>query len=212
MNALTGARVLVADQPFATLDPTTRRLALPDGRKATVSDTVGFVRKLPHELVEAFKSTLEEVTRSDLIVHVADASSSDVEQQIEAVRTVLAEIGAGTVPEVLALNKWDAVDDLTRARLMRRHPDAAAASALNGDGLDEFLEIVARALPVPPIEVELLVPYSRPDVVPALYRRGQVLASREADDGIRVRARIETADLHRVEPFLVQPVAARVRP
>ena len=212
MNALTGARVLVADQPFATLDPTTRRLALPDGRKATVSDTVGFVRKLPHELVEAFKSTLEEVTRSDLIVHVADASSSDVEQQIEAVRTVLAEIGAGTVPEVLALNKWDAVDDLTRARLMRRHPDAAAASALNGHGLDELLEIVARALPVPPIEVELLVPYSRPDVVPALYRRGQVLASREADDGIRVRARIETADLHRVEPFLVQPVAARVRP
>src|SRR5205085_11653548 len=86
MNALTGADALVADQPFATLDPTTRRLALPEGRRATVSDTVGFVRKLPHELVEAFKSTLEEVTRSDLIVHVADASSSDVEQQIEAVR------------------------------------------------------------------------------------------------------------------------------
>jgi GTP-binding protein HflX len=212
MNALTGARVLVADQPFATLDPTTRRLALPDGRKATVSDTVGFVRKLPHELVEAFKSTLEEVTRTDLIVHVADASSQDVERQIDAVRTVLAQIGAGAVPEALALNKWDATDDVTRARLQRRHPGAAAVSALDGDGLDDLLEGVARALPAPPIEVELLVPYSRPDLVPALYRRGQVLASTEADEGIRVRARIDMADLPRVEPFLVQPVAARVRP
>src|SRR5438093_1021443 len=106
MNALTHARVLVADQPFAMLDPTIRRLALPGGRKATVSDTVGFIRKLPHDLVEAFKSTLEEVARADLILHVADASSDDLEAQMVAVREVPGEIGAGQIPEVLALTKW----------------------------------------------------------------------------------------------------------
>src|SRR5437667_9491762 len=107
MNALTHAGVVVADQPFATLDPITRRLALPGGRKATVSDTVAFVRKLPHDLVEAFKSTLEEVARADLVLHVADASAADLAEQMLAVRDVLGEIGAGALPEVLALNKWD---------------------------------------------------------------------------------------------------------
>src|SRR5438445_2630728 len=106
MNALTNAGALVAGQPFATLDPTTRRLALPGGRKATLSDTVGFVRKLPHDLVEAFKSTLEEVAMADLVLHVADASADEMDAQVEAVRSVLAEIGAGGLPEVLALNKW----------------------------------------------------------------------------------------------------------
>src|SRR5206468_12342364 len=106
LNALTGADALVADQPFATLDPTTRRLELPEGRRVTLSDTVGFIRKLPHELVAAFRSTLEEVRRGDLILHVADASAIDVEEQVGAVREVLAEIGAGLIPDVLALNKW----------------------------------------------------------------------------------------------------------
>src|SRR5438093_3994863 len=106
MNALTHAGVVVAGQPFATLDPITRRLALPGGRKATVSDTVGFIRKLPHDLVEAFKSTLEAVPRADLVLHVADASSDDLEAQMVAVREVPGEIGAGQIPEVLALTKW----------------------------------------------------------------------------------------------------------
>jgi GTP-binding protein HflX len=211
MNALTGASVLVADQPFATLDPTTRRLPLPDGRTATISDTVGFVRKLPHELVEAFKSTLEEVARADLVVHVADASAEDVEGQIEAVRVVLADIGAGGLPEVLALNKWDAVDDVTGTRLLRRHPDAAAVSALRTDGLGPLLDRVAASLPSPPIEVELMVPYSRADLVAALHRRAQVLRSVETENGVWITARIGPADLSRVEPFLEQPVAARVR-
>src|SRR5436309_6590174 len=117
MNALTHAGVLVANQPFATLDPTIRRISLPGGRKATLSDTVGFIRKLPHDLVEAFKSTLEEVTRADLILHVADASSDDLEAQMQAVREVLVEIGAGLIPEILALNKWDLLPEVQRARL-----------------------------------------------------------------------------------------------
>jgi len=132
MNALTGADALVADQPFATLDPTTRRLELPEGRRATVSDTVGFVRKLPHELVEAFRSTLEEVARGDLILHVADASAPDVEEQAVAVREVLGEIGAGMIPEVLALNKWDRLDETARRRVRRRFPDGEPISALTG--------------------------------------------------------------------------------
>src|SRR6185503_13891559 len=113
------AGALVADQPFATLDPITRRLVLPGGRKATVSDTVGFIRKLPHDLVEAFKSTLEEVARADLVLHVADASAADLPEQMGAVREVLAEIGAGEIPEVLALNKWDLVGELEQDRIVR---------------------------------------------------------------------------------------------
>src|SRR5207248_8335352 len=128
LNGLTGADVLVADQPFATLDPTTRRLTFPGGRLATISDTVGFVRRLPHELVEAFKSTLEEVARADLILHVADASSSDTGEQMQAVREVLVDIGAGLVPEVLALNKWDLLAEPDRGRLRRPHPDAVPVS------------------------------------------------------------------------------------
>ncbi|HEX5949036.1 MAG TPA: GTPase HflX, partial [Actinomycetota bacterium] len=123
MNALTGAGVVVADQLFATLDPTVRRLRLPGGRTATLSDTVGFVRKLPHDLVEAFRSTLEEVTLASLILHVADASAQDLEEQVGAVRDVLAEIGAGGIPEVLVLNKVDLLTEVDRDRAMRRHPD-----------------------------------------------------------------------------------------
>ena len=120
LNALTGAGTLVADQPFATLDPLTRRLELPTGRAVTVSDTVGFVRKLPHDLVEAFKSTLEEVARADLILHVADASVADLADQIVAVREVLGEIGAAEIPEVILLNKWDLVDDVERALIEQK--------------------------------------------------------------------------------------------
>jgi GTPase len=211
MNALTGAGVLVADQPFATLDPTTRRLTLPDGRMATVSDTVGFVRKLPHDLVEAFKSTLEEVARADLVLHVADASADDVDGQVATVRSLLGEIGAAGLPELLALNKWDAVDEVRRARLLRTHPGAVAVSALRGDGLTEVLKRTADVLPGPPVEVDLLVPYSRPDVLPRLYRRGQVIATSEDEAGTRITARVGPADLEVVKPFLLRPVARRVR-
>src|SRR5437667_4636103 len=184
MNALTHAGVLVADQPFATLDPTIRRIALPGGRKATLSDTVGFIRKLPHDLVEAFKSTLEEVARADLILHVADASAPDAGEQMQAVREVLVDIGAGLIPEVLALNKWDALGDVERARISRRYPDGVAVSALTGEGLDDLLRAMGQTLPSPPVQVYLLVPFDRPDVLPMLYDQAEVLSAEDHPDGM----------------------------
>jgi GTPase len=204
-NALTESDVLVADQLFATLDPTTRRLRLPDGTFATVTDTVGFVRKLPHDLVEAFRSTLEEVARSSLVVHVADASSSELDTQIRAVREVLAEIGAGDVPELLVLNKIDVVTDAGRARLDRRLPGAAPVSALTGEGLEELRERLVAALPHPPIEVTLLVPYGHEEVTARLHRVAEVLKTEPLDTGVLVRARVNEPELALVRPFEVEP-------
>jgi GTP-binding protein HflX len=208
MNALTDAGALVADQPFATLDPTTRRLALPQGRKATLSDTVGFVRKLPHDLVEAFKSTLEEVARADLILHVADATAIDLSGQMNAVREVLGEIDAAEIPEVLALNKWDLLDEIQRARVLRRHPDGVPVSGLTREGVDGLIERVAQALPRPPVEVHLLVPFDRPEVVPRLYRKGQVVTTEDVPEGTLVVARVPEAELPILNEF-VAPVPAR---
>ncbi len=211
MNALTHAGVLVADQPFATLDPVTRRLALPGGRKATVSDTVGFIRKLPHDLVEAFKSTLEEVARADLVLHVADANAPDLADQMRAVRDVLAEIGAGTIPEVLALNKWDLVDEDERSRIVRRHPEGVPVSALTGDGVEALLQRVADVLPSPPVEVHLLVPFDRPEIVPMLYRRAEILTAEDTPEGTEVVARVGEAELSEIQGFVRRPVSRRVR-
>jgi len=204
MRALTRAEVIVADQLFATLDPTTRRLELPNGREATVSDTVGFVSKLPHDLVEAFRSTLEEVTRADLIVHVADASAVEMEPQIEAVRTVLGEIGAGGVPEVLALNKMDLVSDLDRERIARRHPDAIPISALTGEGLDRLLDRVAEAIPRFPVSVTALVPHDRGDLVAMLHREAEVLSEQPREDGTLIRARVSERAFAQLRSFLVE--------
>ena len=190
MNALTRSDVLVANQLFATLDPTVRRIELPSGRAATISDTVGFVSKLPHELVEAFRSTLEEVTRATLILHVADASSPDLPSQIDAVRTVLHEIGASRVREVVALNKVDLLTQYERARALSRVDGAAAVSALTGEGLDELMEVVEAALPRFPVEVTLLVPYGREEVTAMLYRDAEVISELVRDDGTIVRARV----------------------
>jgi GTP-binding protein HflX len=202
MNRLTGADVVVADQLFATLDPTTRRLSLPGGRKAVLSDTVGFVSKLPHDLVEAFRSTLEEVAEADLILHVADASSADLEAQVDAVRRVLGEIGAGDIPEVLALNKIDRVSGSARARLAVRHRGAVAVSALSGEGVDGVLEAIASTLPDPPIEVTLLVPFGREDVTARLYRDAEVLSAEPNGDGMLVKARVGLRELAFVRGFL----------
>ncbi len=211
MNALTRAGVLVADQLFATLDPTVRRISLPGGRKATLSDTVGFVEKLPHDLVEAFRSTLEEVALASLVLHVADASSPALGSQVAAVRDVLAEIGAGGVPEVLALNKVDLLSEVERARVVRRHPEGVPISARTGEGLEELLERVAEALPHPPIEVALLVPPGREDLVARLYREGEVLAVEAGEGGTLVRARVAERLLPAVRDLVVVPAAARVR-
>jgi GTP-binding protein HflX len=210
MNALTNAEVLVADQLFATLDPTTRRVTLPGGRAATLSDTVGFVSKLPHDLVEAFRSTLEEVTLADLIVHVADASSRDVEAQVRAVRNVLEEIGAGGIREVLVLNKADLLADEQLERVRKRFPDACVVSAANGTGVEELSAHLSEALPTPPVEVTVLVPYGREDVVARLYRTGEVLGHEETDTGTRVQARIPERELAGVRDLLVRPVRREV--
>jgi GTPase len=203
MNAFTEAGVLVADQLFATLDPTTRRIVLPGGRAATLSDTVGFVSKLPHDLVVAFRSTLEEVTHADLILHVADASSPDVEQQVRAVRDVLAEIGAGAIPEVLALNKVDLLDRSGRTQVGHRFPDTAQISALTGEGCDALAEIVAGAIPRPPLEITVLVPFGREDLTARLYRDAEILSEETTEDGTLVRARVGERELAAVKNLVV---------
>jgi GTP-binding protein HflX len=205
MNALTGSDVVVANQLFATLDPTVRKIQLPSGRAATLSDTVGFVSKLPHDLVEAFRSTLEEVARATLILHVADASSPDLVRQIEAVRTVLHEIGASRIPEVVALNKVDRVSEHERARALARiDGPAVAISARTGEGLDELMESIESALPRFPIEVLLLVPYGREDVTALLHRDAEVLSEDAREDGTLVRARVGEREFSAVQPFRLE--------
>ena len=202
LNRLTGADTVVADQLFATLDPTVRRLKLPGGRRCTISDTVGFVSKLPHDLVEAFRSTLEEVTLAELVVHVADASSRDLADQIDAVRGVLEDIGAGSIPEVLVLNKIDALGGSERARAARRYPGSVPVSALTGEGIEGLLEVLEATLPHPPVAVELLVPYGREDVIALLYRESEVLSTTHDAEGTVVQARVGLRELAAVRPFV----------
>jgi GTPase len=212
LNRLTRSDVLVEDRLFATVDPTTRRLDLPGGERVLVTDTVGFVRKLPHQLVEAFRSTLEEVAEADLLVHVVDASAAEPQAQIDAVRTVLAEIGADQVPELLALNKADVLNgDLTLRsgmrpagevkRLLDRHPDAVLVSAHTGEGIDELLAAVADRLRALARIVELAVPYDRGDVVAALHRHGEVVSEEHEAELTRLRVRLGPADVARFSGF-----------
>jgi GTP-binding protein HflX len=189
LNRMTGAGVLVEDALFATLDPTTRRTATSDGRVFTMSDTVGFVRHLPHQLVEAFRSTLEEVADSDLILHVVDGSHADPEGQIAAVREVLAEIGADKVPEIVVVNKSDAADPLVLARLRQREPHSVVVSARTGEGIDEALALVEDDLPRPGVEFEALVPYARGDLIDRLHQHGEIESLEHTGEGTVVRGR-----------------------
>jgi GTP-binding protein HflX len=190
LNRLTGAGVLVENALFATLDPTVRRAVLPDGREFTLTDTVGFVRHLPHQLVEAFRSTLEEVADADLLVHVVDGSHPDPEGQLTAVREVLGEIDALNVPEFVIVNKVDAADPDVVARLLRREKTAVAVSAWSGEGIDGLLDLLSERLPRPDVEVDVLVPYSRGDVVHRMHIHGEVLLEEHLGEGTRVRARV----------------------
>jgi GTP-binding protein HflX len=203
LNRLTDAGVLVENRLFATLDPRTRRLDLPGGETVLVSDTVGFVRKLPHQLVQAFRSTLEVVAESDLLVHVVDATATDPEGQIDAVRRVLNEIDADHVPELLVINKADAAPDGAK-RLAVRHPDAVVISAITGEGVDEMLVAVGDQLRALTDVVELLVPYERGDVVATVHREGEVLSEVHEDTGTRLRARLDGAGTARVREFVVE--------
>ncbi|GAB3992094.1 GTPase HflX [Nocardioides marmoraquaticus] len=190
LNRLTDAGVLVEDALFATLDPRTRRTETADGRGFTFSDTVGFVRHLPHQLVEAFRSTLEEVAEADLLLHVVDGSHPDPEGQLAAVREVLAEIGAQDVPELVAINKADVADPMVLARLRQREPHSVVVSAVTGEGVAELREAVEADLPKPAVEVDVLVPYDRGDLVSRMHDTGEVLEVEHTAEGTRVHARV----------------------
>jgi GTP-binding protein HflX len=168
-----------------------------------VTDTVGFVRRLPHGLVEAFQSTLEVVAEADLLVHVVDASSADPEAQIDAVHTVLGEIEAGDVPELLVFNKADLAPEEAR-RQVKFHPGSVAISAVTGQGLDDLLTAISDRLRAVAEVVELLVPYDRGDVLAALHREGEVLSSVHDDTGIRVRARLSRPSVGRLADYVVR--------
>jgi GTP-binding protein HflX len=202
LNHLTKAGVLVENRLFATLDPTTRRLSLPGGEPVLLTDTVGFVRRLPHGLVEAFKSTLEVVGESDLLVHVVDASVPDPQGQIDAVRTVLGDIAAERVPELLVFNKRDRAPE-EALRLVKLHPGSVAVSAVTGDGVEELLRTMADRLRALANVVELVVPYDRGDVIAAVHREGEVVSTSEEEAGVRIRARLGEASAGKLAEFVV---------
>ncbi len=202
-NRLTGAGLLVENALFATLDTTTRRARAADGRIYTLSDTVGFVRHLPHQLVEAFRSTLEEVADADLIVHVVDASHPDPEEQVRAVREVLAEVGADKVPELLVVNKTDAAGEDTLLRLKRAWPGAVFVSAHSGAGIAGLRTAIEERLPWPPVEVRACVPYERGDLVARVHSTGEVLETEHTSDGTVLRVRVDQALAAELAPYAV---------
>jgi len=201
LNRLTGAGVMVEDSLFATLDPTVRRARTPDGRVFTLTDTVGFVRHLPHQLVEAFRSTLEEVAEADLIMHVVDGAHVDPEGQVAAVREVLHAIGADDVPELLVVNKLDEADPLTTARLRRAFPGLVAVSARTGEGMDELMAAVQAALPVPSVPVHAVVPYGRGDLVSRVFEEGELTQLEHRETGTELWARVSADLAAELEPY-----------
>ena len=202
LNRLTDSGVLVEDRLFATLDATTRRLDLPGGEKVLCTDTVGFVRKLPHQLVEAFKSTMQVAADAHLLVHVVDCTAADVAGNIEAVHTVLREIDAGSVPQLLAFNKAD-LDPAAAATLQKRHPGSVAFSAVTGDGVDTLLDAIGAQLRAMQPVVELLVPYDRGDVLAGIHREGEVLVESHGEQGTTVHARMDDVSQAAFEEFVV---------
>jgi GTP-binding protein HflX len=201
LNRLTGAGVLVEDSLFATLDPTVRRAKTGDNRDYTLSDTVGFVRHLPHQLVEAFRSTLEEVGRSDLILHVVDGAHADPIAQVNAVREVLAEIEAAKVPELIVVNKVDAASAETVLWLRRALPGALFVSARTGEGIAELRAAVERLLPRPQVEVRACVPYDQGGLVSRVHEQGEVLAEDHTPDGTALHARVAAGLAAELEPY-----------
>ncbi|MFT2018829.1 GTPase HflX [Streptomyces sp. 796.1] len=202
LNRLTGAGVLVENALFATLDPTVRRAETPSGRLYTLADTVGFVRHLPHHLVEAFRSTMEEVGDSDLILHVVDGSHPVPEEQLAAVREVIRDVGAVDVPEVVVINKADAADPLVLQRLLRVEPHAIAVSARTGQGIEELLALIDVELPRPSVEIEVLVPYTRGDLVSRTHADGEVLSEEHTSEGTLIKARVHEELAAELQPYV----------
>jgi GTP-binding protein HflX len=191
LNKMTQAGVLVQNALFATLDPTVRKAKTPDGRDYTLADTVGFVRNLPHQLVEAFRSTLEEIADSDLIVHVVDASHPDPSGQIATVRNVIGEVGARDIPELIVFNKIDLADETHRMALRGMEPNSIAVSARTGEGIEELLQTIARMLPEPNVEIAVLIPYNRGDLVSRLHLNSRIMVLDYRDNGTFVRAMVK---------------------
>ena len=208
MNRLCDADVLVEDRLFSTLDPRTRRFDLPGGETVLLTDTVGFVRKLPHQVVEAFRSTLEVVLETDLVVHVVDGSAPDLEGQVDAVRTVLAEIGADVLPELLVVNKADALgagdDEEGReaGRLLEAHPGSVLVSARTGEGIDDLLTAIGDRLRVGDRVVELEIPWARGDILAAVHREGEIVGEEAGDTGARIQVVLDEAGRARFAEYL----------
>ena len=191
LNTLTGAGVLVENALFATLDPTVRKCETTEGRVYTLSDTVGFVRHLPHQLVDAFKSTLEEVSGADLIVHVVDGSHPDPFEQILAVRQVIAEIGGGDIPEIIAINKVDIASPDVVMEILRKEPNSYAFSVRSGFGVDGLVHAIEKSLPHPAIEISIVIPYHRGDLVSAIHETGEILSEEHLAHGTAIHAYVD---------------------
>jgi GTP-binding protein HflX len=202
LNRLTDSGVLAEDRLFATLDPTTRRLALPGGEPVLLTDTVGFINRLPHGLVESFKGTLEVAAMADYLVHVVDSSAPDPRAQIDAVRIVLDEIDAGSVPELLVFNKADLAPGVAK-ELVADHPGSVAVSAATGSGVDDALRALADRLRAIAEVYELGIPYDRGDALAAVHREGEVVSVIDGPDGWTVRARLSDASAGRLSSFVV---------
>ena len=191
LNALTGAGVLVENALFATLDPTVRKCETTDGRVYTLSDTVGFVRHLPHQLVDAFKSTLEEVSGADLIVHVVDGSHSDPFEQIRAVRQVISEIGGGEIPEIIAINKVDIASPDVVMEILRKEHNSYAFSVRSGFGVEGLVHAIEKSLPHPNVEITTVIPYHRGDLVSAIHEQGEILSEEHLAEGTAIHAYVD---------------------
>ena len=191
LNALTGAGVLVENALFATLDPTVRKCETAEGRVYTLSDTVGFVRHLPHQLVDAFKSTLEEVSGADLIVHVVDGAHPDPFEQIRAVRQVISEIGGGDIPEIIAINKVDIASPDVVMEILRKEPNSYAFSVRSGFGIEGLIHAIEKSLPHPAIEITTVIPYHRGDLVSAIHETGEILSEEHLAHGTAIHAYVD---------------------
>ncbi len=203
LNRITRAGALVENALFATLDTTVRKTETPDGRPYTLVDTVGFVRNLPHQLVEAFRSTLEEVEHADLVLHVVDASHPDPAAQLATVRQVIAEVGARDVPEQVVFNKADLADEATRLVLRGMEPTALFVSARSGEGVDRLLQTIGAILPLPRHEVTVLIPFDKGEMVSMLHEKGRVLATVYEETGARIQALVDDEERAALEPYLI---------
>jgi GTP-binding protein HflX len=203
LNRLTSAGVLVQNALFATLDPTVRQTRTPDGREYTLSDTVGFVRNLPHQLVEAFRSTLEEISDSDLILHVVDASHVDPGSQIATVRQVIGEVDARDIQELIVFNKVDLVDEDTLLALRGLEPNSVFVSSRTGEGFEELQEAIAARLPRPNVSVRVLIPYNRGDLVSRMHLNSQINKLEYQETGTYIDALVRPDIASELEQFKV---------